>query len=126
MTALTDDLLSVPEAAKRLSVSHSTIWRWIRSGDLPAHRVGPKRVRLRVADLDRMVAPAGRRREAILTDLSKVARTLSDEDAARLDAAIEKSKRHKSRLLHGYPTPSWILIKEARIQRTAALMNDFM
>lgn len=123
---VSDDLLNVTDAAKRLQVSQSTIWRWIRSGELPAHRVGPKRVRLRIADLDRIVTPLTRRREAVTTDLSNVARTLSDEDAARLDAAIEKSKSYKSRILHGYPTPSWILIREARIQRTAALMNDFM
>jgi excisionase family DNA binding protein len=123
MTNLTDDLLTIPEAADALHVSVSTVRRWIRSGDLPAHRVGPKRVRVRPAELRAVVTPLGRRRVAI-TDLSRVSRNLSREDAARLDEAIAKSANYKARVLHGYPTPGWILIREGRLQRTAQLMQD--
>lgn len=33
--------LSLPGVARRLSVSESSVRRWIKSGDLPAKRVGP-------------------------------------------------------------------------------------
>ena len=33
-------MVSVPEAARRLSLNPETIRRWIRAGKLPAHKVG--------------------------------------------------------------------------------------
>ena len=50
---------SVPEAARQLRVSRATIWRWIRTGRLPASRVGPRTTRIRQADLERLLAPVG-------------------------------------------------------------------
>lgn len=50
-TALDEDYVGVREAAERLHVSTSTIWRWIDQGRLPAYRVGPRHVRLRAADV---------------------------------------------------------------------------
>jgi excisionase family DNA binding protein len=32
--------MSVREAAERYQLSHSTLWRWIRNGKLPAVRMG--------------------------------------------------------------------------------------
>jgi len=61
--ATTADFVSVNEAAKRLHVSHPTVWRWIKSGRLPAYRVGPKTIRVKLADLDRVVRPATVARE---------------------------------------------------------------
>jgi excisionase family DNA binding protein len=50
--------LSVAEAARRLGVSPSTVWRWIDARALPAERVGARRIRIREDDLQRVVAPA--------------------------------------------------------------------
>jgi excisionase family DNA binding protein len=49
---------TVTEAARLLSVSRSTVWRWIESGRLRAYRVGPKTIRIREKDLDEVVIPA--------------------------------------------------------------------
>jgi excisionase family DNA binding protein len=55
--AIVDDLITVPEAAQRLHVSTSTIWRWIRSGELRSYRLGPKRVLLRTSELSQTLRP---------------------------------------------------------------------
>ncbi len=47
--------LTVSEAAARLEVSISTIWRWIARGDLRAYRVGRRSVRLKRDDVQGMV-----------------------------------------------------------------------
>ena len=52
-----DDYVSVPEAATLLQVSPSTVWRWIARGDLPAYRIGHRRVRLKRRELGRVVRP---------------------------------------------------------------------
>lgn len=51
--------LNVPEAAARLGVDAKTIRRMITRGDLPARRVGPRLIRIRVADLDAVGSPLG-------------------------------------------------------------------
>jgi excisionase family DNA binding protein len=43
---------SVEGAATYADVSQRTIWRWIHRGILPAHRVGPRLVKIDVNDLD--------------------------------------------------------------------------
>ena len=49
---------SVAQAAQVLGVSRTTVWRWIEADKLPAYRVGPKNIRIRKEDLDRLVQPA--------------------------------------------------------------------
>lgn len=51
--------LSIAEAAARIGVSPRTLRRWIASGHLPARRIGPRFVRIRVADLDAAGTPLG-------------------------------------------------------------------
>jgi excisionase family DNA binding protein len=48
---------TVAEAARKLKVSHSTVWRWIEAGTLPAYRVGPKTIRIKEQDLKHVIAP---------------------------------------------------------------------
>lgn len=48
---------SVPDAAAYASVSVKTIRRRILDGSLPAHRLGPRLLRIDVADLDRLFRP---------------------------------------------------------------------
>ncbi len=47
---LEDEVLTVQEVADHLKVSHATVWRWCKSGKLPAFRVG-QQWRIRAADL---------------------------------------------------------------------------
>ncbi len=51
--------LSVAEAALRLGVDSKTIRRMIARGDLPARRIGPRLIRIRVADIDAVGTPLG-------------------------------------------------------------------
>ena len=56
------DYYTVSEAAAFLSVNPSTIWRWIKTGKLPAYRVayrvGHKNIRIKKQDLAAVIAPA--------------------------------------------------------------------
>ena len=51
------DLLTKREVAELLKVSEVTIARWLKQGRLPAYRVGPRAVRVRRADVERLMAP---------------------------------------------------------------------
>ena len=119
---LTDDLMSVPDAARQLSVSTSTVWRWIRSGGLKAYRIGPKRVMLRASDLSQTLRPSHVEQRDIITDVSRVPHYLSEQDTQRLRAAIANSRRiHERMRKFGPLAPSWELISEARDQRSREL-----
>lgn len=52
---MTDRLITVKEAASRLSVSVRTIQRLIAAGKLPCLEVGPKTRRISEADLDSFI-----------------------------------------------------------------------
>jgi excisionase family DNA binding protein len=52
---MTDRLITVKEAASRLSVSVRTIQRLIAAGKLPCLKVGPKTRRISEADLDSFI-----------------------------------------------------------------------
>lgn len=49
--------LSINQAAERVGVSRDTIRRRIADGTLPAHRMGPKLIRIHPADLERLYRP---------------------------------------------------------------------
>lgn len=49
--------IGLTEAAARAGVSPRTIRRYIAAGRLPGYRVGPRLIRVDVADLDALVHP---------------------------------------------------------------------
>lgn len=51
--------LNIKQAAHRKGVAEITIRRWISTSVLPAHRVGPRLIRIYADDLDAMGAPIG-------------------------------------------------------------------
>ena len=51
--------LTIAQAADELGVSVKTIRRRIADGSLPAHRLGPRLIRIRRIDLDRFAMPVG-------------------------------------------------------------------
>lgn len=59
MRAIDEEYLTVSEAAALLRVAPSTIRRWIREGELPAYRLGRRRVGLKRDELSRLVKPMG-------------------------------------------------------------------
>jgi len=60
-----DEYLSTDAAAKVADVAGGTIRRWIREGKLVGHRAG-RHVRVRRADLERLLREGGRRDEVQL------------------------------------------------------------
>src|SRR3954454_625145 len=57
MQTLNEEYLTVAEAATLVRVAPSTISHWIREGNLPAYRLGPRRVGLKRDDLATLVTP---------------------------------------------------------------------
>jgi excisionase family DNA binding protein len=53
------ELIGLPEAADRCGVSYRTARRWIADGRLKAVRVGPRLLKVSVADLDKLRRPVG-------------------------------------------------------------------
>jgi len=128
MHAVDEEYLTVAEAATLLRVAPSTIRRWIREGDVPAHRIGRRRVALRRADLARLITPA--RPAADVTDTVAVGepvvgRRLTPEEQQQALEALERAQRHakETTARRGgklFP-PSWITINEQRDERTRQL-----
>ena len=85
MRAVDEDFVTVAEAATLLRVAPSTVRRWIREGDVPAHRIGRRRVALRRADLARLITPARPAAETkgnVAVDEPVVGRRLTPEEKA--------------------------------------------
>ena len=40
ITVQTDDLLTIPQAAKQIGISRITAWQWVKDGKLPAIILG--------------------------------------------------------------------------------------
>jgi excisionase family DNA binding protein len=53
--AMADEFLTVAEIAELLKVNPQTVRNWIDRGELPAVRVGARRVRVRRTDLDAFI-----------------------------------------------------------------------
>lgn len=90
-TAHDNQYYTVPEAARMLRVSTTTVWRWIQAGKLHAYRVGPKSIRIKKEDLEDVIAPAQPRlREEMIAGQPHVARAVSAEELARRQALVDK------------------------------------
>lgn len=92
------DYYTVAEAADKLNVSHSTVWRWIRAGKLSAHRVGSRSLRIKQGDLDRMVSQhhAGPSEGLSLEEARNlVGRRPSREELARRKELFERVQRNR-------------------------------
>jgi excisionase family DNA binding protein len=128
MPAIDEEYLTVAEAATLLRVASSTIRRWIRQGDIPAYRIGKRRVALRRSDLPGLITPLRPYAEQMqsATDIEELKRRkLTPEEIRQGLEAMERAIRHSDEI-HGrrggdpFP-PSWILIREMREERTRQL-----
>jgi excisionase family DNA binding protein len=55
-TGPSDDLVRVGEAAEMLGVSARTAWRMVKAGELRTVKLGPRATRVRVSDVQELVA----------------------------------------------------------------------
>ncbi len=58
-SGLPSDLLTVAQVCRAYGVSRTTLWRWIRDGRLAADRLGPRSLRIRRGDVERLLVPVG-------------------------------------------------------------------
>lgn len=106
------DYYTVPEAARILSVSPSTIWRWIKSGKLLAYRVGERSIRIKQVDLDDVISPVNSSEEpgeepedlfadydpeAVRAAIAETAGSWSDLDGDALIADLYAAREQGSR-----------------------------
>jgi excisionase family DNA binding protein len=54
-----DELIGIQEAANRCGVHYRTLRRWVAEGRINAVRVGPRLLKVAVADLDSLKQPVG-------------------------------------------------------------------
>ena len=128
MRAVDDDYVTVAEAATLMRVAPSTIRRWIREGDVPAHRIGRRRVALRRADLSRLITPArpaGETKDNVAIDEPVVGRRLTPEEVQQALEALDWAQKLAQRTFEErggklFP-PAWITINEQRDERTRQL-----
>ena len=123
-----EELLSVAEAAKALRVSVPTIKRWIKDGRLPAYHLGPRYVRIRRADLTRLLTPLQRGEVTSMNerDLSSIkadlkVKPLTDEQVSQALQAMKQAQELRSQMRArrgGKPlSPSWEILREVREER---------
>jgi excisionase family DNA binding protein len=128
MGAVDEDYVTVAEAATLLRVAPSTVRRWIREGDVPAYRIGRRRVALKRHDLSNLITPAAPGMETsnkAVVDQNWKPRRLTPEEQRQALEALDRAQRHaeETRARRGgklFP-PSWITINEQRDERTREL-----
>ncbi len=127
VNAVTGSLLSVSEAAQLLKVSTSTIWRWINRGELPAYRVGQRRIVLKASEVEQILRAVRQqdREEVSTMEGSQQQVTLAAADVTRLRAAMERAQALRTRILQehgGQSLPSSTeVLREQRDQRSTEL-----
>ena len=116
-----DQLMTASQAARLLSVHISTIRRWIKQGKLPAYRVGDKGVRVRHADVVRLITPFVQQPQTIVIP------PITKEEQERGLRALDEVERLNEELLAkrgGKLFPdSTELIRQQREERTRELMR---
>jgi excisionase family DNA binding protein len=129
--AASDAWLSVREASRYLGVSESTVWRWIKQGRVKAYRIGPRRVRLKESDVAALISPVESNddedEEAMWARLrEELSKPPTEEERSRRLAALAEGREFARRLIDErggklFEPPAWVLINEARDERTEQL-----
>jgi excisionase family DNA binding protein len=128
MRTMDEEFVTVAEAATLLRVAPSTIRRWIREGNVPAHRIGRRRVALRRADLACLITPARPAAETsddVAVNEPVVGRRLTSEETRRalevMDRIQQRAEEIQARRGGKLFPPSWITINKQRDERTRQL-----
>ncbi len=130
MQAIDEEYVTVAEAAMLLRVAPSTIRRWIREGDVPAYRIGRRRVALKRDALSTLITPARPGRGTVSTmtgDEQTEIRRLTPEEQRRALETMDRIQEINKEILArrgGKPFPSSVdIIHEMREERTRQLMG---
>lgn len=124
---LEDDFYTIPEAARSLRVSVSTIWRWIDSGRLMAYRVGQRRIRIKKEDLGAIVKPflegkeAGKGKAEEGMEIFKMSPTEGKDQRAVMRKARSLQEQIAARRGGELLPSSWQDLTETREERSAEL-----
>ena len=128
MRAMDEEYVTVAEAATLLRVAPSTVRRWIREGDVPAYRIGRRRVALRRDDLSNLINPAGpamAMSDKAVDDQTWEPRQLTPEEQQQalelMDRIQQRAKEIRARRGGKLFPPAWITINEQRDERTRQL-----
>jgi len=125
-----DEYITVADAAQVLRVSTVTLHRWIKQGRLPAFYVGPRQIRIRRADLAKVVTPVLGEGVSTIKEIEPshiIVEPLTDGEAEQgwkalkqADTLIETIRaRRKGKPL----ADSAALIRRAREERSRQLLD---
>lgn len=125
-----EEYLTITDTAQALRVSTVTVHRWIKQGRLPAYHVGPRRVRVRRADLAKVMTPVVQEEVTVVQEREPsrmVIKPLTDEEVEQGLQALRQAdalitaiwSRRKGKPLGN----SDELLHEAREERTKQLLN---
>jgi excisionase family DNA binding protein len=128
MRVVDEEYVTVAEAAMLLRVAPSTVRRWIREGDVPAYRIGRRRVALKRDDLSNLITPAGPGMAVsgkVVDDQKWEPHRLTPEEQQQALEVLDRARRHAAEIQARrggklFP-PSWITINEQRDERTRQL-----
>ena len=128
MHAIDEDYITVAEAATLLRVAPSTVRRWIRQGDVPAYRIGQRRVALRRGDLAPLITPtrpANATKDTVAIDEPVLGRRLTPEEKQQalevMDRIQQRAKEIQAQRGGKLFSPSWKIINEQRDERSRQL-----
>lgn len=128
MRAIDEEYVTVAEAAALLRVAPSTVRRWIREGDVPAYRIGRRRVALKRDELSNLITSArpgaGTSGEVTINE-AIVSRRLTPEEKRHalevMDRIRQRAKEIRARRGGKLFPPAWVTINEQRDERTRQL-----
>lgn len=126
----TDPFLTAAEVAQFLKVDKSTVRRWIARGKLPAYRAGDKAVRVRLSDVERLIAPLHSRHQTeskAVTESLNVRPLTVEQQQQGLRALADLQRLHDE--LHAKKGPlelesSGELLAALRDERTQELVRN--
>ena len=99
MSESNESYLTVAEVAELLKLNQQTIRNWIDRGELPAIRVGSRRVRIRQSDLDEALTASSERpseeelRQQLVAAIAEVQSALAADPPAEAPPALDRLAR---------------------------------
>jgi len=113
---------TIAEAAEKLTVSRSTVLRWIKSGRLRAYQLGPRTIRLHREEVDAMLEPVEPKpRPAVstapfITDIREL-KPPTPEEVHQRELAMERMFATADQIAAAHPGVVYDAVEDIREQR---------